>query len=127
MTLSILFAFSQSHAQFKQTRSKLPKEQFQKQFETVLPESFCKEDEFYRKCFQVDKATCEKQMTGATKTCFKKMDQKIPSQLIQPQQGAEWGQKIGSCAATEYETSLKKAKRFTATTVCKDPKKWIKL
>lgn len=98
------------------------KEQFVEAMKTALPNAFCAEHQYFRKCFKVSEDDCIKEAMRATKTCLISMNEDLPPKLKQPDDGRKWGAKVGTCAGTGYETSLIKKKVDSAD--CKDTSKW---
>jgi hypothetical protein len=86
---------------------------------TVLPNAFCAESEYFRKCFKVTQDQCIQEAVRATKTCITALSDDVPAELHQPDEGTAWGKKLGLCAGQGYETSLIKSKLESSE--CKDP------
>jgi len=74
---------------------------------TVLPVYFCKADQYFRQCFNVTQIECEETALSATRVCLAQNKDKVPAQLQQPNDGAQWGNVIGSCAGSVFEITLK--------------------
>lgn len=114
-----LFSSIVAQAEVVVTRS-----QFIEAMRTSLPNAFCREDQYFRKCFNVTEDDCIREGLRATKTCLLSMESQIPQKLKQPEDGRTWGEKIGQCAGTAYESSLGADKKKLETKDCKDPSKW---
>jgi hypothetical protein len=89
---------------------------------TALPNAFCAERQYFRKCFKISEDICIKEALRATKVCLASMEDELPAQIHQPADGQKWGGKLGKCAGTAFETSLINNKVNSAD--CKDPSKW---
>lgn len=100
----------------------LSKSQFIDYMKTALPNAFCAEKQYFRKCFKVTEDVCLSEAMRATKVCILSMEGEMPEKFHQPKDGADWGTKMGTCAGTNYEVSLTKSKIDSAD--CKDPSKW---
>jgi hypothetical protein len=74
--------------------------------QTQLPQAFCRDGEYFRKCFKVSAEQCLDAASKATKTCIGKLSEGMPAEFHQPGDGTEWGRKLGDCAGTDYEKSL---------------------
>ena len=91
-------------------------------FETALPVALCKDGFYFRACFTVTPAECEQTASSATRVCLAKFEKQLPLEIHQPDEGTEWGSKIGSCAGTAYETAL--STRRISNAKCNDPSQW---
>ncbi len=100
----------------------VPKAKFVEAIKTGIPKAFCGEKAYFRKCFKVTEDQCLKEAARDTKTCLTSIDSEIPKELHQPADGKAWGTKIGTCAGTNYETTLAKSKISNAD--CNNPSKW---
>lgn len=88
----------------------------------ILPASFCKPGMYFRECYDVTENECLETSMRATKTCLMKHRDEIPDPLVQPQEGTEWGTKVGSCAGSVYDVSL--IQRRSSNEKCEDPSNW---
>jgi hypothetical protein len=77
---------------------------------TRLPAAFCRESEFFRKCFTVTEAQCIEEATRSTKECIKSLAEEMPAEFHQPADGTSWGRKLGECAGRGYSASLRNSK-----------------
>lgn len=73
---------------------------------TALPADFCKEEKYFRQCFEVSKQDCLKLATQTTQTCLDQTSPTMPQTLNLPQDGARFGRTVGSCAGTKYEQTF---------------------
>ena len=92
------------------------------QFEVALPVALCKAGTYFRACFAVTPALCEQTAASATRVCLNKVKKQLPPKLRQPDEGREWGTKIGSCAGSAYEVALSTKK--IQSQKCSDPSVW---
>jgi hypothetical protein len=100
----------------------ITKAQFTEHMKTALPNVFCAENQYFRKCFKVSEDECIKEAVRATKVCIASMESDMPAKLQQPKDGESWGTKLGTCAGSNYEVSLNKKKIDSKD--CNDPEKW---
>ena len=89
---------------------------------TALPRTFCQSMEFFRECFDVNEDQCIEAASLATKICLHKYINQIPDSLIQPKDGAKWGNIIGQCAGENYHQTL--SRMFKNTKECNDMDYW---
>jgi hypothetical protein len=88
----------------------------------ILPASFCKDGTYFRECFEAKATVCHSTATKATESCLRQFEPEIPKQLQQPKDGSFWGNKIGVCAGTIFELTLKQSRINDAK--CNDPAHW---
>jgi hypothetical protein len=89
---------------------------------TRLPNAFCGESQYFRKCFNVTEDQCIEVSLRATAICMQSIADQMPAELHQPVDGTNWGSKLGKCAGEGYEASLAKSKIDSAD--CKDMSHW---
>ena len=89
---------------------------------TALPTAFCQPHQYFRQCFDVTQIECEETALSATRICLQKHKAKIPNVLNQPNDGAQWGSIVGSCAGETYENVLREHR--VNSNVCNDPANW---
>jgi len=87
-----------------------------------LPESFCSEKTYFRKCYEVTLEKCNKLVAEAAIGCIAKLEPGMPARFTQLAEGKSWGEKIGSCVGGKFETESVKEKKDLPD--CKDPAKW---
>jgi hypothetical protein len=92
------------------------------QFELALPVALCKDGFYFRACFTVTPAECEQTASSATRVCLAKFRKQLPLKIHQPDEGTDWGSKIGSCTGTAYEAALSRHRISNAK--CNDPSQW---
>jgi hypothetical protein len=98
------------------------KAQWVEGMKTGLPVAFCKEGSYFRACFRVSAEQCEDTALSTTRVCLANVEDDLPAVFHQPLDGQKWGQKVGSCAGSTYETTHK-AERI-ASERCKDITRW---
>jgi len=74
---------------------------------TALPAAFCPTEGYFRACFAVSGQECVDNVLNATLSCMSEIEAQLPAELVQPADGAAWGEKLGACVGTVYETILK--------------------
>ncbi|MDH4262163.1 MAG: hypothetical protein OEV78_03855 [Spirochaetia bacterium] len=89
---------------------------------SALPAAFCNSSQYFRQCFNITAIECEETALSATRICIKENEEKIPDVLVQPEDGRNWGTKIGSCAGKTFELSL--IKKRINNDQCNDPSNW---
>jgi hypothetical protein len=117
--LSILFVLIASSAI---RANEVSKDDWISGMSTALPAYFCKADQYFRQCFKVTQTECEETALSSTRICLAQNKDKIPARLKQPEDGAQWGNEIGSCAGSTYEITLQK-KRIS-NVKCNNPDNW---
>jgi hypothetical protein len=100
----------------------ITKAQWVEAMKTGLPVGFCKEGSYFRSCFRVSAEECEDTSLSATRVCLANLDDELPAVFHQPHDGQRWGQKVGGCAGSTYETAHKSKK--IASEPCKDMTRW---
>jgi len=98
------------------------KERWLSDMRIVLPSLFCKDGTYFRECFKANATVCHSTATEATKSCLRQFEPEIPKQLQQPNDGTFWGNKVGVCAGTIFEITLKQSRVNNAK--CNDPSLW---
>ncbi|MCG7965234.1 MAG: hypothetical protein JAY73_05930 [Candidatus Thiodiazotropha taylori] len=97
---ALFIASLPTHAQ------EVPKERWVNAMKTAIPAYFCQEAQYFRQCFNVTITECEEVAASATRICLNDLNAQFPNILVQPRDGTLWGNKVGTCAGTAYETSL---------------------
>ncbi|HEY2369798.1 MAG TPA: hypothetical protein VGH87_25540 [Polyangiaceae bacterium] len=92
------------------------------QFEMALPVALCRDNFYFRSCFTVTADECERTAASATRVCLAKFKKQLPEKFHQPDEGTEWGSKIGNCVGTAYEVALPSHRISNAK--CNDPSQW---
>lgn len=92
------------------------------QFSTALPVALCRDGSYFRSCFTVTAEECERTAASATRVCLAKVKKQLPEKFHQPDEGTEWGSKIGNCVGTAYEVSLPSHRISNAK--CNDASQW---
>ena len=92
------------------------------QFEMALPVALCRDNFYFRACFTVTPDECERTAASATRVCMAKFKKQLPEKFHQPDEGTEWGSKIGNCVGTAYEVALPSHRISNAK--CNDPSQW---
>lgn len=113
--LSTLLAFNANSAE-------VSKSAWLESMSTALPIVFCKPEQYFRQCFNISAQQCETTAASATRICLDKHAASIPDTLVQPKDGAHWGQVVGSCAGEAYEVSLKAHRSKDSR--CNNPANW---
>lgn len=88
----------------------------------LLPSMFCIDGSYFRECFETNASVCHSTATAAAESCLRQFEPQIPEQLHQPDDGGLWGRKIGTCAGTVFEATLKKSRVNNAK--CNNPALW---
>lgn len=98
------------------------KEAWLESMEIIIPTFFCKEDQYFRQCFEVSVQECEEVAASSARVCIGRLGSEVPAVLQLPQDGNLWGTRLGSCAGTAYEGVL--AEKRISTPKCNDPGQW---
>ena len=69
------------------------KSQFTETMKISIPNAFCAEKQYFRKCFKTSEDECIKEAVRAIKVCLASMEDEIPQKLHEPEDGKKWGQK----------------------------------
>jgi hypothetical protein len=104
------------------TVNTISREQWTTQMGNLLPAAMCQEGSYFRACFAISASDCHKTATATTATCLRQYTDQMPATLKQPEDGAHWGQLVGTCAGTLYDHELKAKMRNDAK--CKDLSYW---
>jgi hypothetical protein len=121
-SLALILVISSVSLHAKEKEVIIDKKLFVDSMKTALPNAFCNEAQYFRKCYNITEDECIKEAMRATKVCLISMEGKMPAKFRQPKDGSEWGSKIGACSGTNYETSLRSKK--ISSKECNDPAKW---
>ena len=92
------------------------------QFSMALPVALCRDNFYFRACFTVTPEECERTAASATRVCLAKFKKQLPEKFHQPDEGTEWGSKIGNCVGTAYEVALPSHRISNAK--CNDASQW---
>ena len=122
MITRILFCAFISSLSLAASGNEVSKANWMSAIETALPTAFCNSNQYFRQCFNVTAQECEEVAASATRVCLNKNQSKIPSILIQPEDGTHWGTVIGSCAGSAYGASL--SKKLVKNKKCDNQKNW---
>jgi hypothetical protein len=88
----------------------IKKSVWMEQMKTVIPDSFCRGKGFlryFRECFTVTEDQCVEEMVRDTKVCLLSIVDQIPDELNQPEDGRNWGSKLGRCVGTRYDLAFR--------------------
>lgn len=118
-TLMTIAAFGFSSAGYAE---KMEKSALMDHMKHTLPEHFCKGGSYFTECFSVDNNQCQQAIKSAYNGCVEKHGSAIPASLSQGEV-ADWGNKIGSCAGSKYESDLA-AKRISNAR-CNNIDNWV--
>lgn len=102
--------------------TEVSKDYWVEEMKTALPTAFCESIHFFRQCFEVNEIQCIETASLSTKICLHKYINQIPDTLIQPKDGAKWGNIIGQCAGENYHATL--SRKFKNTAECNDINYW---
>ncbi len=88
----------------------------------VLPDFFCREEAWFRQCFEVSIDQCRQVAGDTTRACLDNFTATLPELIALPDEGRQWGHQIGSCAGSDYERKLI-AQRISSN-LCNDASQW---
>lgn len=94
--------------------------------QSVLPSMFCKDKSYFRECFSVTQKECEQEAIRVTRVCLESKKDDIKNAFKDggsPEEGKKWGEKVGECAGTAYEVSLKDKRSNDPK--CNDVSQWV--
>ena len=100
----------------------LPRDKWLEAMTVSVPTYFCKPEQYFRQCFEVEAGECEQVALSATRTCLSQMRERIPAVMRQPADGRVWGTRLGNCAGVAYEAAL--AEKHKPDPRCKDARNW---
>ncbi|MEO5358922.1 MAG: hypothetical protein H7843_00590 [Nitrospirota bacterium] len=89
-----------------QAGNAVAKENWTGQMSIVLPGIMCAENQYFRKCFNLNQTGCNNEATQAVKSCLTKYAAEIPTTLS-PRDGEHWGSKISGCVYETIKSNLK--------------------
>lgn len=75
------------------------------QMSEVLQGIMCAENQYFRKCFNLNQVTCNDEAARAVTSCVTKYATEMPAALL-PKDGQLWGSKLSECAYKELESNL---------------------
>jgi hypothetical protein len=110
IVLAVLFSFAQASAGAWAADGVVAKSNWIDTMKTLLPNSFCSSKEYFRKCFNVTEDQCIEEAVRATKVCVLSITDQMPAELHLPDDGRNWGGKLGRCVGEAYEISLSKSR-----------------
>ncbi|MET0067066.1 MAG: hypothetical protein ABW076_12045 [Candidatus Thiodiazotropha sp.] len=89
----------------------------------LLPNLFCQDPAgYFRQCFDISEEKCFQIAGSVTGDCLQESLDQIPATLKQPDDGRVWGQKIGTCAGTRFESGLLQYRKSNPK--CNNPANW---
>jgi hypothetical protein len=94
------------------TADNLSVDKWRSAFHLGLAKSFCAENQFFRKCFDVTEAECLQTATRATDTCLASETARMPA-TVDEVSGRTWGKKVGGCAGGQYQRALASKMKHT--------------
>lgn len=98
------------------------KTDFLEGFKKGAANTFCGENTYFQKCFQVDKDVCTKAVNDKIGDCVSSAQKDFPDTLKNKEEGGSLGRKIGVCVGEKLEADWSSKKKASAD--CSDPKKW---
>ncbi len=98
------------------------KADFLEGFKKSAANTFCGENTYFRKCFQVEKDVCSKAVNEKVGDCLSSAQKDFPDTLKNKEEGGNLGRKIGVCLGEKLEADWASKKKASAD--CSDPKKW---
>jgi hypothetical protein len=87
--------------------------------EPLLIEAFCKPEQYFRVCFDLDEALCRATAAETVKRCFNSTE--IPDRIDEPT-ARQIGARVGECAGGAYDQAMAPKKKNTPK--CNDPAAW---
>lgn len=86
---------------------------------------FCKPGMYFQSCFQVTADECRQLAADMMRRCLDKHPDHVPAD-VNARTGEVAGQKLGTCAGTDFEVTLRKQGKFTDTPRCNDVDYWMR-
>lgn len=80
----------------------VPLDRWVRHMQSALPPLFCAEGTPIRLCFSLTTQECEKGMYAMTRTCIANMRDELPAEIRMPEQGRQFGGRLGECATDAY-------------------------
>jgi hypothetical protein len=75
----------------------------------LLPAAFCQDNSVFRECYKQSAEECHAIATQATASCLTQFSPQLPAVFHQPEDGTNWGRKVGECAGVLFALQSKKA------------------
>lgn len=104
--------------------TEIKKDQWIKLFTSGFTPLVCDEKGYFRQCFKIDAAQCEKAALQATRTCLANLDARIPATITTMEQSQQTGGMVGRCAGTALE--VQSISKKISTPKCQDVSNWVK-
>ena len=101
----------------------VPKEAWVSQMESGMSAFFCQEGQYFHECFNGTAAQCNETMTELVGGCLERYEEQFPAAFKMPDDGAKWGQVIGSCAGSQYDV-VRRSDRINSAK-CNNPNEWM--
>jgi hypothetical protein len=121
--LLVLSALSLTNVGLAATK-RIPRAEFLETMRGVFPQGFCREDQYFGKCFDLKKAECLEEVHKDLEVCSNSFRPTMPLELEHPVEGPKWSVKIGECVGAEFVKS--KIGKKKSTDKCKSIDAWNK-
>ena len=85
----------------------------------------CRDGFFFRECFEnVDRASCEREMTRHIADCVADSTVDIPAQITSAEISRQATLRVSRCAGTRYEDAAIAGGSFVDSDLCNNPENW---
>lgn len=74
----------------------------------LLPAAFCQDNSLFRECYKQSAEECHAVATQVTASCLTQFAPQFPEVFHQPEDGTNWGRKVGECAGVLFALQSKK-------------------
>lgn len=79
----------------------MDKAKWEQQILSTLPQTLCKSDQYFIRCFETNEKDCAEFTTILVQACLKNISIALPSSLTK-EQGEHWGGLVGRCTYDLY-------------------------
>lgn len=86
------------------------KQQWLAYVQSALPDTLCKDDQFFIKCFETTRKECVDFTTELVRACLNNITLGLPDQ-IDKEKGIHWGQLVARCSYDLYDKFMDKKKK----------------
>jgi hypothetical protein len=120
--LIVIWLVASSACQIK----KLSKREFLDKMEDGLPAAFCKPDQFFRQCADIDERGCIDLARSSLRGCFAQLTATMPDVIETPEDAKRVGRQIGECAGEAFDRAIEARGKRLHTGNCDNPQAWVK-
>lgn len=88
-----------------------------------LPGAFCKDEMYFRQCFDVTAAECQALVSKHFEPCLAEHPEAVP-RIVNADTGRAGGQVLGACVGSRYDLELQRAGKRKSSERCNNAANW---